>query len=133
MFQVLLAAGADLEAMDGYTVLHKAAISHGRAQGFTEPPGPKSHNRGNPAAEYNNPAVSEVLLAAGAEVNARDEIGRRHDAAWSPAVSEVLLAAGAEVNGGMRLAARPCMMRRTPIPAVNPGPAGGWGQPGGAD
>ena len=77
------------------------------------------------AAAHDSPAVLEVLLKAGADVNAKGKGGATplHSAAAfnpSPAVLEVLLKAGADVN------AKPKHGGGTPLhsaAAFNPSPA----------
>ena len=97
--EALLAGGAEVDARDsqGETPLHAAAAGSGWLSWDIE------SWIGGEYAIYGETTVVETLLAAGAEVNARDSRGETplHDAASynrNPVVLELLLEAGADAE-----------------------------------
>ena len=115
--EALLASGFDVDAVDdaGFTALHVAVVAGYHASLIASiidrldfPPATTSQNaylRSRSTPEYvaiknRLVAVVEALLAAGADVEARDGSGRtalHHAAEWGEVVvAELLLAAGAD-------------------------------------
>ena len=104
----LLDGGADIEAkisgdeLPGSTPLHLAAMLNYNPE-TTRILQEQSARIPRPAAYYEDPAVLQALLDAGADFNARDQFGQSplHAAAAinpNPAVTNALLNAGADIN-----------------------------------
>ena len=121
VFRALLNAGADIEARAlgswGVTVMHLAASNKDPAMveavakllvaAGVDPMGPSSMHGTSPmhvaAGYHGNPAVLEALIAAGANIEVRDDSGETplHWAASfndNPAILETLLTAGADLE-----------------------------------